>query len=177
MDYSIYIIKRNTPESRLLHHAGIDRNTLDCVKWRGRKRINGGFGREPVEWKVEGIAEVEKLCKTIIRILGDRTELSELEERAFERAKLTINGIKASRENKGRLDDLIKRREKIIKEFIISKYPSILEDRVEQISGELSLKTYNSLKNLVLELNILLEGRIGGICEVRREFVKIMTSN
>src|SRR5680860_401674 len=89
MDYTIYIIKQNTSESKLLHFSGLNRNELMINKWKGRKKINAGFGRAPVEWKIEGIENVELLCKTIIRILGKRKKLNQEEQKAYNRAQKT----------------------------------------------------------------------------------------
>lgn len=157
MDYSVYIIKQNTPESKLLSHAGLDRSKLKVVKWKGKKQINGGFGRSPIEWRIDGTLNVEKLCNTIIRILGERKAMTSSEIQAFERVKATINGINNAKLSSQRNDDLRELRRKMIGEFIKLRYPSLSIDNFNTLISSLSTKSYNSLNGMIQDARIGME--------------------
>lgn len=173
MDYSIYIIKQNTPESKLLSYAGIDRSNLQVVKWKGRKQANGGFGRSPIEWKVVGTSNVANLCNTIIRILSKRQILTQNENYALERAIKTIEGIQTAKQQLKRNSDLIGLRKLAIESFIIYSYPSLTKARVSYLTNSLSEKSFNSMHELIQTARIeMIE--IKPIEEAQRVFSKIM---
>lgn len=175
MDYSIYIIKQNTPESKLLSYAGIDRSTLQVVKWKGRKQVNGGFGRSPIEWKIVGTSNVANLCNTIIRILSKRDNLTPKENYALERAKKTIEGIQNTKQQLQKKSDLIGLRKLAIESFIISNYPSLTKTRISFLTNSLSSKSFNSMTELIQVARMeMLE--IKPIEEAQKIFSKIMTN-
>lgn len=174
MDYSIYIIKQNTPESKLLSYAGIDRSTLQVVKWKGRKQVNGGFGRSPIEWKIQGTSNVANLCNTIIRILSKRETLTPKENYALERAIKTVESIQNAKQQLQRNSDLIELRKLSIESFLISSYPSLTKTRINFLTNSLSEKSFNSMNELIQSARIeMIE--IKPIEEARRIFSKIMT--
>ena len=154
MDYSVYIIKQNTPESKLLFHAGIDRSKLQVVRWKGRKQINGGFGKSQIEWRIDGTINVEKLCNTIIRIFGDRKVLTSSEIQAFERAKTTIDRINKAKLSSQKNDDLRELRKTTIGNFIKLRYPSLSIDMYNTLISSLSTKSYNSLNEMIQDARI-----------------------
>ena len=149
MDYSIYIIKQNTPESKLLSYAGIDRSTLQVVKWKGRKQVNGGFGRSPIEWKIVGTSNVANLCNTIIRILSNRKTLTSAENNALVRAIKTIEGIQNAKLQLQRDTELKSLRKLAIESFIIYSYPSLTKTKVSFLANSLSEKSFNSIPELI----------------------------
>jgi hypothetical protein len=149
MDYTVYIIRQNTPESKLLSDAGIDRSKLQVSKWKGKRQSKGGFGRSPIEWRINNTLDVEKLCNTIVRILGNRKTLTNIEIQAFERAKTTINGISNARLSLKRSFDLIELRKITIGNFLKLKYPSLSIDMIDTLISFLSTKSYNSLNEML----------------------------
>lgn len=175
MDYSIYIIKQNTPESKLLSYAGIDRSTLQVVKWKGRKQVNGGFGRSPIEWKIVGTSNVTNLCNTIIRILSKREILTTKENYALERAKKTIKGIQNVKLQLQKKSDLIGLRKLAIESFIISNYPSLTKTKISFLTNSLSDKNFNSMPELIQAARIIMP-EIKPIEEAQKIFREIMTN-
>jgi len=174
MEYSIYIIKQNTPESKLLSYAGIDRSNLQVVKWKGRKQVNGGFGRSPIEWKIVGTSDVANLCNTIIRILSKRKTLSFAENQALERATKTIEGIQNAKRQLQRDSELIELRKLAIESLIKSNYPSLNQMGVRYLINTLSVKSFNSLHELIQSARQeMIE--IKPIEEAQKKFSKIMT--
>lgn len=175
MDYSIYIIKQNTPESKLLSYAGIDRSTLHVVKWKGRKQVNGGFGRSPIEWKIVGTSNVANLCNTIIRILSKRKTLTSKENYALERATKTIEGIQNAKQQLQRKSDIIGLRKLAIESFVISSYPSLTKARISFLTNSLSDKNFSSMPELIQAARIVMP-EIKPIEEAQKIFSKIMTN-
>ena len=173
MDYSIYIIKQNTPESKLLSYAGINRSDLQVVKWKGRKQFNGGFGRSPIEWKIVGISIVENLCNTIVRILSNRKTLTVSENHALERAKSTIKGIQNAKIQFQRNTDLIELRKLSIEFFIKSRYPSLPNASVSNLTNSLSVRSFSTLDE-VIQFARLEMIEIKPIEEAQNIFSKIM---
>jgi hypothetical protein len=173
MDYSIYIIKQNTPESKLLHFSGLNRKELEINKWKGRKQINGGFGRAPVEWKIEGIENVELLCKTIVRILGKRKKLTQEEQKTYDRAEKTLKGIKNHFEKEKKNENLNERKTIKIIALLELIHPSIQRNKIVNFAKEKCNSKALTLENLLGEFNQEMK-EVSAINEARREFNKVM---
>jgi hypothetical protein len=174
LDYSVYIIKQNTPESRLLHHAGINRNDLEIANWKGKKKRYGGFGRSPVEWRICGINNVEKLCETIVRILGNRKELNNIEKHALNRAITTLKGISATKNEQIKLDELKETRKKMIQDIFGSRYPSISITLINEMAVSLAGDTFESFEALLLKAKNNFIEIILPIEEARKKFYELM---
>jgi hypothetical protein len=173
MDYSIYIIKQNTPESKLLSYAGIDRSTLEVVKWKGRKQVNGGFGRSPIEWKIEGTRNVANLCNGIIRILSNRKTLTSAENDALVRAVKTIKGIQNASLQLQQDAELKSNKKLAIESFIKYRYPSLTKTKVSHLVNSLSERSFNSMPELIQSASQeVIE--IKSIEEAQEIFTKIM---
>ncbi len=148
LDYSIYIIKQNTPESKLLPHAGINRNNLAIVKWKGKKKYRGGFGKTPVEWRINDINDVQRLCETIVRILGNRKVLNYDEKRAFSRAEKTLEGIANAKISELKQQDIQDKKKKSIISLIRYEYPILSDIKCEKLATELSHHSFDSIASL-----------------------------
>jgi hypothetical protein len=173
MDYSIYIIKQNTPESKILPHSGLNRKDLVINKWKGRKKINGGFGKAPVEWKIEGIQNVKLLCETVVRILKKRKNLNDEELQAFNRALKTLEGIKNNCEKERRNEALNEKKKIKIIALFEFLYPSIEKNRIANFAKEKSNNKFSSLDNLMENFKHELY-EVPAIEEARSKFNELM---
>lgn len=178
MTLDVYIIRRNTPESRLLSHVGLERCALQVTEWRGRRRSRGGYGKTPVAWRISGESDVRKLCEGIVRILGSKPlgQLTPEEKRALDRAKRML----AAFENRARRSASSHRakesRAPVLREFLRLRLRCASEDDLGAILAVVEHAPPRSVDELMSRANDALGGRPAAWRRACVEFVSSMST-
>lgn len=174
----VYIVRRNSPESRLLSHIGFDRNTLEVAEWRGRRRSRGGYGKTAVAWRVAGEPEVRRLCEGVVRILSSRSpgQLTIEDKKALDRAKRTLGAF----ENRARRSDSTDRakqdRAPHVREFLRLRLPCVSDAQLEEVMLLVEQTAPKSVDDLLACANEALMGRAAAWQHARSEFIGAMSS-
>jgi hypothetical protein len=169
----VYIIRKGSPESRLLSHVGFDRDTLQVAEWRGRRRSKGGYGKAPVAWRISGESDVRKLCNGVVRILGSRPigQLTPADKKALDRAQRTL----AAFENRARRSSLAElaqeNRESVVRECLRARFPCASDADLLAIMSVLERDTPRSVDDLLSTAGDTLAGRVSAWNMARNEFI------
>ena len=116
MRLDLYVIHKGTVESRLLSHAGFDRDSLKVHQWKGKRIRYGGSGRTPIAWRIEGEKNVEQFCQQVIRIIehagkkGKKSELNPERKKVCDKAKTILRGLDNKRINAIKQEEVLARR-------------------------------------------------------------------
>ncbi len=178
MSINVYIIRRNTPESRLLSQAGFNRDSLPVAEWRGRLRSKGGYGKSPVAWRVSGQENVERLCAGLVRILGDKpaSQRTSQEQAALDRATRTLAAF-CNRERKALSASVSATdREQIVSSFLAREYASASDTEIAEVVSVLGEGPIRSIDDLRRVANEVLRGRPAVWARARADFIHVMTS-
>lgn len=177
MTPDVYIIRRGTPESRLLGKLGIDRDSLPVVEWRGTSRARGGHGKSPVAWRVSGEAKVELLCEGIVRILGSKPDFqrSADEDRALSRAKRTLAGYRSRQRRESAAIDADLRRGEVVGPLLDALFPSG-RGELQCVAVTLYSDPVHSVAELADRANVVLKGRPAVWAQARNEFLAVITA-
>gem|GEM_PF-4857095 len=173
MDYSIYIITQKTPENDLLDRAGIDRNNLEVTMWKGRQKRYFNYGGTPIAWKLKGIDNVKKFCLVIKSILGEKSRLTPLERKAYNRATKTLKGIEMLLEKEQRLNLIKELQSKYLRILFMKKYQFLSPDQVHLILTELLTQKFDSLESLEMRMKALNHNMFKAHEEAKEHFAKI----
>lgn len=174
----VYIIRRNSPESRLLSHVGFDRDALQVAEWQGRRRSRGGYGKAPVAWRISGEPDVRKLCEGIVKILGSKPlgQLTPEDKKALDRAKRTLAGF----ENRAQRSALSQRakesRAPVLREFLRLRLPCASETDLVTILSVVEQAPPQSVDELMSRANETLAGRPAAWQRARIVFVNAMST-
>jgi hypothetical protein len=174
----VYIIRRNTPESRLLSQVGFNRDSLPVAEWRGRWRSRGGYGKSPVAWRVSGQENVERLCKGLVRILGDKpaSQRTSQERTALDRATRTLAAFR-NRERKALSASVSATDcEQIVSSFLAREYASASDTEIAEVVLVLGESPIRSIDDLRRVANEVLRGRPAVWARARADFIHVMTS-
>lgn len=161
MKIDVYIIKRNSPESRLLRRIGFDRNALEVAEWRGHRRSKGGIGKTPVAWRVTGEENVRKLCEGIIRIIGSipTENIKPEEKKALNRAHRVLTAF----ENQARRLIKVERTKvnlfPIVFEFLRLRLPCASETDLKEIMSLVERDRPHTVNDLISCANDALGSR------------------
>lgn len=174
----VYIIRRNSPESRLLSHVGFDRNELPVAEWRGRRRSRGGYGKAPVAWRVSGESDVRKLCEGIVRILGSRPlgQLPPEDKKALERAKRTLVAFENRARRSASADKAKAYRSPLMLELLRLRFPCASDAELVEVMSLVEQTAPNSVDDLLSCANEALAGRPAAWQRARVEFVGTVSS-
>ena len=175
MNIDVYIIRRNTPENRLLSRLGFDRDTLPVAEWRGKRRSRRGYGKAPVAWRVSGQENVKNLCSGLVRILGDKaaSKRTPQEQAVLDRATRTLAALRnrerralassaRAGEFEGRVDEYLRRR-----------FPCASSDDILHLVTHLEASV-RSIDDLLTAANEVLSGRPEAWGRARGEFIRVM---
>ena len=176
MNTDVYIIRRNSPESRLLSHIGFDRNVLPVAEWRGQRRSRGGFGKAPVAWRITGEPDVRKLCDGIVRILGARPEGQRTpeEQNALNRAQRTLAAFENRALRAGSLERAKENRSPALRDLLRRRLPCASEADLVAIMSLVERAAPRSVDELMSRANDALVGRPDAWERARAEFVNTM---
>lgn len=176
MILNVYIIRRNSPESRLLAHLGFDRDSLPVTEWRGRRRSRGGYGKSPIAWRVSGQANVEKLCTGIVRIIGGKPQGKRTpeEQGALERAQRTLAAFDSRARRAAATERATANRAPGLLELLRRLLPSASEKDLALAVGEIERTSPSTMSELRLVVNATLSGRPSAWDQARKEFVATM---
>lgn len=179
MTTDVYIIRRNSPESRLLSHVGFDRNALQVAEWRGRSRSNGGYGKAPVAWRVSGESDVRRLCEGIVRILGSKPQgkLAPEDKRALDRAKRTLAGFENRARRSASSQQAMENREPLLHELLRLRLPCASEADILSILSVVEQTSPQSVDELMSRANDTLAGRPAAWRHACAEFVTSMCTS
>ncbi|REK24788.1 MAG: hypothetical protein DWQ41_13235 [Planctomycetota bacterium] len=179
MSIDVYIVRQGTPESRLLAQLGFERRSLQVAEWQGRRRSKGGFGRRPVAWRISGQREVETLCSGLVRILGEKNELTPEEEATLNRAQQTLATLRKrqQRARKRLRRELLKAtakeiRDPIVDEYLTRRLPLASQDEIDKVLEEvLDDELANSVDDLMYFADVVLSGKPAIWNEARSEVI------
>jgi hypothetical protein len=172
----VYIIRRNSPESRLLSHVGFDRNALEVAEWRGRRRSSGGYGKSPVAWRVSGQEDVEKLCGGIVRILGSKSphQITSQEQAALERAERTLRAFRNRAVRAESIREASDTRAAPLALMLSRQMPSATVDDIERVLVAVDELPLRSIVQLCDLANSVLDQRPMIWLEARTTFIASM---
>ncbi len=173
MTFDVYIVRPNTPESRLLKRLGFDRDALPVVEWRGRARSNGGYGKSPAAWQVSGQANVEKLCTGIVRVIGGKPQGSRTpeEQHAFARAQRTLDAFSSRARRAAAAEQAAASRAPRLQELLRRTMPSASDEDLDLAVREIERTSPSTMSELWLMVNSTLSGRPSAWDQARRQFV------
>lgn len=176
MTKDVYIIRRNSPESRLLSHIGFDRNTLEVAEWRGRRRSRGGYGKAAVAWRVAGEPEVRRLCEGIVRIIGARpaSQLTPEDQKALERAQRTLRAFRNRAVRAASIRRVSDDRAGPIASLLSRQMPLATADDIERILAAVAQSPPSSLAGLHELAKSVLGQRPAIWLEARTAFIAAM---
>ena len=176
MGYDTWIIRPNTPESRLLSHLGFDRETLPVAKWKGRRRKKGGYGKSPAEWRISGEADVEKLCKGIIRIIGGKPagKRSGQEQRTLDRAERTLKAFANRAERAASTEQATMNRTPPVHSLVQRRFPSASNADVRLVLDAVEKNAPKTVDELLALADWTLGGRPFAWAQARVDFVAAM---
>lgn len=175
MKPEVYIVKQGSAESKLLSRAGFDRKSLPIAEWKGSRRSQGGFGKAPFAWRIEGENDVRKFCENIASILGGKTpeKLTPSEKSALKRTRQTL----AAFENRSKWQEkctlAVRERKSTIEEYFSHRFPSASREDVELVASVTSEYTLDSLKELNEKADELLAGKVSGWKSAVQIFVEV----
>ncbi|MGV8084479.1 MAG: hypothetical protein AB2L09_12755 [Coriobacteriia bacterium] len=178
MTKDVYIIRRNSSESRLLSHVGFDRNALPVAEWRGRGRSHGGYGKSPVAWRVSGESDVRKLCEGILRILGSRPpeQLTAEDAKALDRARRTLVAFDNRARRSASSDRVKEDRAPLVLEFLRLRLPCASDVELDEVMSLVERIAPRSVADLLTCTNEALAGRPAVWQRACGEFVDAMSS-
>lgn len=179
MKLDLYIIHRGAPESRLLSSLGFDRKILPTNKWKGRSRSRGGYGKAPVEWRIEGESNVKKLCTGIIRIIGSKPQEQRTSEEqiAFDRAKRTLAAFDSRAQRIHEYEHAAAKRSPAISKFLKRFLPLASEEDIILIMEEIKRSAPNSMREIKYTANMYLSEQSSAWNKARKDFVLAMKEN
>lgn len=176
MSIDVYIIRQNTPESKLLSRLGFSRGSLSIAETRGKRRSKGGFGKAPVAWRVSGQEDVERLCTGLAKILGGKpaSQRTSQEQATLDRATRTLAAIR-NRERKASLvPTTLPDREPIVRFFLARHYPCAAESDIVRVIAALRADPIQSVDKLRQVANEVLSSRPAAWSRARSDFVQAM---
>jgi len=172
----VYVIRRNTPESRLLARLGFDRDSLPATEWRGRRRSRGGYGRSPVAWRVIGEANVEKLCTGIVRIIGgkSRQQRTPEEQSVLERARRTLVAFESRAWRDATTERATTNRRHALQDLLRRLLPSASDEDLDLALDAIEWSSPNTVAQMRLLVDETLSGRPDAWHQAQEEFVATM---
>lgn len=178
MTRDVYIIRRNSPESRLLSHVGFDRNVLEVAEWQGRRRSRGGYGRAPVAWRISGESDVRTLCEGIVRILGSRPlgQLTPEDKQALDRAQRTLAAFESRARRSASSERAKESRASVVVELLRLRLPCASQTDLVTILSVVEQISPQSVEDLMSRADESLTGRPAAWRRARTEFVSAMSS-
>lgn len=176
MNVNVYIVKKGTPESKLLSHAGFDRALLPVDKWKGTSRNRGGYGMSPAAWRVVGEENIRQLCEEVVSNIEKKTssKRSNQEQLALERANKTLKALDNRIVNKEKATTLARNRENRIQSLLCQRYPSASATEIDKISAFLCKESIHSIVELDLMTNQLLIDKVSIWKEAKNAFINVM---
>jgi hypothetical protein len=173
----VYIIRRNSPESRLLSHVGFDRSALQVAEWRGRRRSKGGYGKAPVAWRISGESDVRKLCEGIVRILGSKPlgQLTPEDKKALSRARRTLAAFDNRARRSASSERVKEDRTPVVLELLQRRLPGASDTDLAIVLSVVERATPRSVDELMSHANDALAGRPAVWQHARGEFVVSMS--
>jgi hypothetical protein len=174
----VYIIRHNTPESRLLSQLGFSRDSLPVAEWRGRRRSKGGYGRSPVAWRISGKADVEKLCMGIVHILGSKPAQQRTlqEQAALERAERALVAFSNRARHAAAAEQATESSGPPLLALLRRLLPSALDPDLASVMEAVERSSPRTVDELRSLANEALTGRPSVWTQARAEFVSSMES-
>jgi hypothetical protein len=175
----VYIVRRNTPESRLLSHLGFDRDALPIAEWRGRRRSRGGYGKAPVAWKITGESDIRRLCTGIVRILGAKTDGQRTpeEQKALDRANRTLTAFETRERRAQSAGHARDRRSPALRDLLHRWLPSATQADLESVVATVETATPQSLLELAVLAESVLNKRPIAWSQARAEFIRQLSGS
>ena len=177
MSVDVWIIRRNTPESKYLGKIGINRDHLEVVKLKGRAKYRGGYGKAASEWRVSGEIDLKILCNGLIGLLEKKPNRTSMEIATLERARKMLKTF-SKRHHANELKIVNnKKRMAIVKRLVITLYPCATERDIEIITDKLEDRSVRSIEELHLVINATLGRQVDAWKDATAEFYSSLKAN
>ena len=174
MSIDVYIIRQNTPESKLLSRLGFSRGSLSVAETRGKPRSKGGFGKTPVAWRVRGKEDVERLCTGLASILGGKpaSQRTSQEQATLDRATRKLAAIRNRERKASSVTVSTSDREPILRSFLAGQYPCAAESDIVRVVTAVGANPIQSVDELRKVANEALSSRPAAWARARLDFVQ-----